>query len=836
MSDLSLMLPLVLARERSRDERFAALADLAGLAGDPTAVAVLLDLAAAESDAAMRLAMLEAVAAIDITRIPDRVTHAAAWAGIAARETAAELRLLAVLRLDACGRSGCPGITDLLAGLAVHELDPDIRLAALRALHGPISDAAADQLARYAPRATPGEDGLLLTLAHSMPDQAGQRVLAALLAPSRSAVTRTAAAAELRTRTRLQPEALTALAELLAVQPDEDSLRWAIATLSDATSIDPGLLGGILTLATTTPARAGILAALRDRLDSTPGLASRIEDAVAAASASPLWLAAIDLLAPTGRDRIPLLGLAAPSPATRAAALAWAEEAVATRPEPVIAAVARQLPQEALAHLRMRQAAILASAAVIPAEAGPALVARLQRENIPEVRHDMCWALLRCLIGPGPVRLELMSMLATVLGEPATPPDLRRAISVHLQRTASGTGGGDCVPALLAALDQAGSLDEIEELDRLIRTLQPDPSRHAALTHGLMRRYHHLFPRDPFTQWARDIAAAAKAGSLPSTAVLETVRLTGASWLLEGIDFAGDKDLLIDTIRSAINGDRGLDADRAIREAYQQKTIRKRDLAEIVRLVAFRPRWHHLAQQALDICDKEKVITPALVEAAWPVLLCDPNSSIAYNITEHFSKHATDPDIVARTRASCTPAAFLPSLLQDTDPDYHGKPWPIFVLLSACGPEAVASVFTSIPPHPEFHLALINTLRSSQRGRRDDAPVMRAAALMWRSIAGQPGLARLRRELAHLLTGNRPARPRQHTGLEDRSRVWNDYVAKAGLQALEAPMPEIGAELWIDFCQQLSPAPGQPPAKLPPVPSGVSLEHLRRLWPFATPP
>ena len=89
-------------------------------------------------------------------------------------------------------------------------------------------------------------------------------------------------------------------------------------------------------------------------------------------------------------------------------------------------------------------------------------------------------------------------------------------------------------------------------------------------------------------------------------------------------------------------------------------------------------------------------------------------------------------------------------------------------------------------------------------------------------------------ELGRMLSGNKPARPRQHTGGEERSRIWNDYVAKVGLQALAAPMPEIGAELWIDFCQQLSPGPGLPPAKLPAVPSGVSLEHLRAKWPFTT--
>jgi hypothetical protein len=839
MSDLSTMLPLLLARERNQADRLAALADLAGLVGDPAAVATLLELAGTEPDGAVRLIMLQTVAAVDITRLTGRDAHAAAWAEIAARETMPELRLLAVHRLDACGRSGVMGVADLLVGIVVHELDPDIRLAALQNLSGPLSEEAAGQLAAYAPRAAPGEDSLLLALTRTMPDQAGQRVLAALLTSSRPATLRSAALAELRTRTRLQPEALAALTAILAQQPDEESLRWAIAALSDASYVDPALLDLILMLATAMPERSGILSALRDRLDCVPDLAGRIEDTVAASPTSQLWLSAIALFAPTGRDRLPLLGLSSPSAATRAAALAWAEEAVLSRPEQVIAGLARQLPNEPLAHLRMRQAAILAAAAVIPSEAGQALVARLQTESIPSVRHDLCWALLRCQFEPGAVRLQLMAVLAIVLGEPATPPDLRRAISAHLQRVAAGTSGSDCVPALLAALEQADSLDEVEELDRLIRTLQPDASRHAALTHGLMRRYHHLFPRDPFTQWARDIAAAAKAGNLPSSAVIETVRLTGAAWLLEGINFAGDKDLLVNTIRTAINADRGLDAERAIREAYQQKTIRKRDLAEIVRLVAFRPRWHHLAQQALKICQTEKVMTPALVEAAWPVLLCDPNSSFAHTITEHFTEHAADPEIAARTRASCTPSAFLPWLLQDTDPDYHGKPWPIFVLLAACSPEAVANAFTAIPPHPRFHIALINSLRLRQRGVMsywEHAQVMRAAALMWRSIAGQPALIQLRRSLAYLLTGNRPAHPRQHTGLEDRSRVWNDFVAKAGLQALEAPMPEIGAELWIDFCQQLSPAPGQPPAKLPPVPSGISLDHLRRQWPFPNMP
>lgn len=836
MSDLSLLLPAVLARERGVAERLAALADLAGLAGDPEAVAVLLQLAADEPDERLRTALLAAVAAVDITRLPDRDGHAAAWAVIAAREPAPALRLLAVERLAGCGHGGDAAIV----ALAVDDLDPAVRLAAWRALVDaarPPEDAAAG-IAAYAPRASPDEAAILLRLVPALPDAAGQAVLAALLAPTLPAGLRAAAAAGLRSRTRPGPEARAALRSLIAAQPDDETLRWAVAALTAATTVDAALLADVLALATATPSRAGILAALAAHLDADPALTGRIEDAVLASTSSALWQAAIALLGQGTSARVPLAGLAAPSAATRAAALAWAEEAVATRPEAVIAALARHLPREPLAHLRLRQAALLAGASVVPAEAGAALVARLQRESIPGLRHDLCQALLVCRIPPGPERAALLAAFAAILGEPETPPGLREALSAHLQRLAAESGGADCLPALLAALAQAGSLDEIERLDRLVRALEPDPTRHAALTHGLMRRYHHIFPQDPLTQWARDIAAAAKAGALPPTAVLETVRLTGASWLLEGTDFAGDRDLLLASVRSAIAADRSLDAERAIREAYEQKTIRRSDLAGIVRLVAFRPRWHHLADQVLRICRSEQVATPALVEAAWPVLLCDPGSDLAYAIAEHFSEHAADPAIAARARASCVPAEFGPWLLVTSDPDYTGRAWPIFTILAACGPDAVAAAF-ALPPHAAFHLGLAEALRSRQRGASSywkHPRIMRAAAQLWRACAGDPALARLRLGLGRLLTGNRPARPRQHTGGDEGSRVWNDFVAGAGLAALEPPMPEIGAELWIDFCQQLAPAPGQPPAKLPPVPSGVSLEHLRRQWPFPAGP
>lgn len=839
MTDLALMLPLVLARERADADRLVALTDLAGLAADPAAVAVLLDLAADEPSLVVRGAMLRAVAAVDITRLPDRAAHAAAWAGIAARETAVELRSLAVTRLADAGLAGEAGVAELLAALIGAELDGGVRSAALSALIGVarLSEAAAGELASYAARSTTAEAGQLLQLAPRLPDAAGQRLWAALLVPTRPPAVRAAAAEALRGCTSLRAEAMAALVAQLELQPDETGLRWAIAALEGVSTLPAGLLASILSLATALPSRAGILQALRERLDASPDLATRIEDAVLASDSSALWQEAIALLSPGGRDRVALAGLASPAAATRSAALAWAESAPPARAEAVVAAVAQQLPCEALAGLRLRQAAILAAAKVVPAEAAERLVAHLAVETIPEIRRDLAWALFRCQIGSGPARSGLLAQYSALLTDPTTPTDLAHAISLHLQRVATENGDASCVPALLTALAQAGSLDEVERLDRIVRTLEPDLNRHATLTYGLMRRHHHMFPQDPLTQWARDIRDGAKAGALPPSAVLETVRLTGASWLLEGGAFAEDKELLLSTIRSAILADRSLDAERAIREAYEQKSIRKRDLAEIVRLVAFRPRWHHLADRAIRICVAEKVITPALIDAAWPILLGDPASDLAYSIAQHFAEHAADPHLSARTRASCIPSEHRPFLLADANPDYTGKSWPIFTILIAAGADAVAQVFTGIAPDAGFHGGLITALRSRQRKGMaywEHHQVMLAAATMWRSIAGEPALAGLHRELGRMLTGNKPARPRQHTGGEERSRIWNDYVAKAGLQALAAPMPEIGAELWIDFCLQLSPGPGQPPAKLPAVPSGVSLEHLRAKWPFAT--
>lgn len=839
MHTTAALLPALLSRARPEAERLAALADLAGSVHGQEVIDALLAIARDEPAQAVRGAILELVAGTAITRISDRAAHADAWLAIAASETVVSLRRLAVRRLVDAGLATGTAATDFLAGVLVHELDADVRAVCLAGLNAAtqLSTEAIASLVAYAPRASAAEDAQFLAIAPRLPAAAGQAILGALLAPTRPTVVRTAAAAALRSYTRLEAGAHAALLELLRLRPDEATLQWALAALQDAAGIDPAVLAAVVELAVSGPDRADMLRVLRQRLDASAGLLAQIESAVLASTSAVLWREAIPLFAAAGRDRVPLAALGAPAASVRAAALDWAEEAAAARREILIAPLAAQLPREPIAALRVRQAWILAHASALPEAAGAALLDHLTDEDHPDVRNGLGWALLRWRIPAEPGRGRLLGVFTTLLGDPTTPGELVRALAAHLRRLAVEAGGDDLAEILVLLIEQAGSLTEVKELDSLVRSLVPDGARHALRKHALMRRYHQQFPQDPLTQWARDIAAGAAAGTLPGSAVLETVRLTGATWLLEGAAFASDRDLLLTSVRRAISADQSRYAESAIREAYEQKTIRKRDLAGILRLVATRPSFHHLGQQAIDICKRERLITPEIVDAAWPVLLYHADGNLDFNIVDHFAPLAAAGDavIAERARASCTPALHRIHQLGNADPAYTGRIWPIFTLLLASSPDAAVPLFRDLPPDPVFHGDLLVAMRQRPRHTKPaqhSLAVMSAAAAMWRSLADRRELSELRRELARFLTGNRLPRPRQHTGGDLDSRAWNEFIDQAGLGALTAPLPEIGAELWLDLCARLEPAPGKPPVTFPSIPHGISLEHLQRKWPY----
>jgi hypothetical protein len=731
MTEKQDVLFLVLAPERSPEERLASLLDLRDYLSDEEVVLALAAAARTETSTEVRSAMLGVLVDVDLTRLTRREELLDALMAFSALEPEPELRLAATRRLAGLAASS-PAIPDLLAENLLYDLSPDIQRACIAGIAA-CPTRGRSVVERVIAAANAVQRSVrhdLLGLYEQLERADMEAGLLALLDPLEAEALRRAILDGLGRLPSLSPAIGPPLLAYLAAESDPDLRALAVRVLSDGVRTTPELLGSVLDAVRRTPEDAPLLYAFWGHLFSFPDAVSQLRQLFEKSGSTRVKLYLLRLLADS--QAIPLFtaALGDPSPWVRAQAAELCSRHGRGHPE-VGRALAERIPEEGITSLRVRMIEVVDTLGTLDHTAEETLLHWIPRETFPGARTALAGALTRVAITDAN-RTDLLGAYLAVLTDPLAGDEVTKRVGERLAAF-EYRNEPELAECLMALMDRSTDLREVERLHTRLRTLQPDPATLLPVIRRLFYRFAGVYPQAPLDAWLRELVDAAAANPELQAEVPYLVRLTGASWLLEKAAPAAQKAVILPAILEAIRKGQPGEAERLLAEAYEHRTLRKSDAVALFREVLSYHDAYPLLGSILRILREVGVVTEEIVDRCLGWLGRFPAAPAARDVVEYLrAMGPLEPSWAERLDAAfCAErynqfaVAYLsadrrypptPVWSEPWRPPSELREWPLAELFFAQAPaEAIAArlegpVVAGGLPHHSFHLLVLARL------------------------------------------------------------------------------------------------------------------------------
>jgi hypothetical protein len=831
-------LALVLATERTAEERIGSLAALAGYLADDEALVALAGAARTEGTASVRAAMFSLVANADpsqLVGLPEVVEVIEAFSAL---EPETPLRLAANQCLGRLGPSH-PSAWDVLAENLLYDLDPDIQAACLHGLAKCTrkTPALVDQLVAYARQAPPALRPALVHIYGQLGRDGFESGLTALLDPLEDEALRRQVLSALGRLPSLTPAVAGPLAAYFQAEQVPELRQAALDLLCAGAQSDPAVLLDVLEAVAAIPEEAGLLRAFCDRLGSLPGAVHELQALFGSSGSTRVKLYLMQLLAGSGTIALFTTALGDSSALVRAEAVRLCTLRGREQPDLVGSALARRIPDEPSPWLRGRMIAALANLGPLSTQIGDFVVGWLPREVAPDGRRALAEVLPQVALTDSN-RPDCLRAYLDVLRDPMFEPELKQKAAQRL-RSFEYRGGpemAECLAVLLESVTDAGELDSLYEQ---LRSLQVAPDRMLALVHKLFYRFVGSYPQAPLDDWARQLGDAASHDEALRAEIPYLVGLTGATWLLGHAGAADQKSAIAPAILDAIRKGTFNEPQRLLADAYEKRSLRKSDAISLFNtLISYHPTYP-LVDALLEIFRQTGIADEDLLERCLNLVTDFPGATVAYRVTEYLKEMGPGvPAWAGRLDAAFSPEGLERYLLAVGEPDrtypeppdwehYWSGPnerrdWPVAPLFLSQAPIDVVAGKLDLPwdadawpAHRSLHCIVLAHLYAKDRL----APSELAA------------IGRLAR---------RSVRPSEAALVHDRALYvyngkWPEFARSTGGGSLDPELARMAAEVWVELCQRHhSLGPGtvvRDPAPLP----AMDLDHAQATWALGGP-
>jgi hypothetical protein len=838
MTDVTVLLDLALSSERTAEDRIRSLRALEPLLHDESVVRHLMAAARTEASVEVRSALFAAVTSVDVTRLADRAAFVDTLAYFATLEPESSLRARAIERLGALAEGEA-----IIAETLVCDLDDAVQLACLEALHlSRKAPETVEAILSYARRAPGWSLPSLLVLLRELERPQAQAAFVLLLTPWTNPPVQMAALNHLAAYPWLEPATATALTEYIGVRPDPPLAQRALDILLAKEDLDPATFERLVERLASPPDLAALfdherlVTAFRDRLGSRPELAGRLTDLVLTTSSSRLKLRIMAVLAPARMPEVFIALLADANPMVREAAVAWCSEHLAEHTDLLSPALAAAIPNEPLPRLRHAMVAAFLASGRKGSAVERELVAWFEQENDPRIQATL-GAVLPTIAVTDENRSAILAAYRTVLTDPVFDDGLKAVVTERL-RSFAYRDEPQLVACLQSLLEGATDIERVDELHAQLRRLEPDLDVMVPTLLTLFYRFVHHYPREPLHGWLRDFRDAASRLDHVREQIPYIVRLTGATWILDGADAGARKQALLPAFMDAVRQDAFMGPQRLLAEAYQSRTLRRRDLLAIFERIVDWPGQEALLQQVFAIMRDAKLVTPEVVERCLQTLADRPGGYATYEILR-FVEHAGPQELGYRERivGLFTQEAYTRYCLMDGSPrDIRDLPrtwhdwewqswrlmhdgWPVASLYFALDPRSEMRALVASPPAAGVpavttiqYLVLSHWWSKTLELEEDD---YLALGRLMATTAGDPSM-RLLRERALCLF----------------SRRWNAWVGARRGKPLPVQLATMAADAYAELCG-LHPTYGAGAKEAFPKPlRGLDLDRLAERWPL----
>jgi hypothetical protein len=784
------LLLALIGEERSIEERLRALEDLRDFLGDREIALALASLYPNEKSIRVRRALLDAAVGCPETT-PALVEF---FYTVIAREPEAELRLAALRRVAQFG-----GSEELLVECLRNDLNEAIQAECLKGLAraGRPGEKTMTALHEFAPHAPAALKPILLDLFEG--DGVG---LSELLDPADPPELKLVVLEKI---SRLPAPPARPLTEFVRREPSRDLRLRALGILMQRTDADPE------------PALEEP-ELVKDRIGSIPGLSDRLASAFKTARSTRLKLALLE-----GLDRLDvcLQALADPSPAVRRVGVEGALRRVHRDAGAVARALIEAIPREPLGSLRE---AMIRGLYALP-EAEGFLIAWFERETDPRAERALAAALLRVAVTEEN-RAALLRIYLRILQEPLFDPAARDEILEKLSAYAH-RNEPELKRALVGLLERAPDLDLAERVDRLLRIVEPDPSRLIEPRLRAFYRFAGRYPIDPLVEWLREFRSLAAQSPDVKRQIPWLAAVTGADWILDAADSPASSEAgarILEWIRrGSIRGAR-----ETLREAYGTRALKKKDLIELLRNQLnhrLAPHNSHpLLDDVLKIMADVKLAPPEAVDLCFDHLRDFPGGTAEHSLRTYLDRTGPHEDRLeaeftaegyrrfCRTDADARDPTRRPSSWGDSD---HWRAWHTQWTLGDMARESLKEwralahrgiqepIDPRTPCQQSFHYYLLHQLWRSPE----------------RSVGERTAIGRLMRAV-RTIQGYELLFDRALFLFCDR---WSETTG-----ATTPEFAQLAAEAFVEQLRRHR----ENAAGLPQLLPGMDVDHLRRVWPW----
>jgi len=834
------ILAVVLAEDRDPRERIVALRALGDYLHDEEVVFALVEAARKERTVSVRAAMLDVLLTLDITWLTRRDEYLETVIAFSALEMEPALRAAAVRRLatlapaDATARA-------VLAENLVQDLDEEVQRYCLAGLAGcPIKEPlVVDRLLAYARQAPPTLREDLLRVYAQLDCAYFEAGLLALLNPLETAPLRHRILTLLEGLPSLSRTVAEPLLAYLHAEPLPDLRELAVRILANGVQASPDLLEAVLDAVQASPEEAALLQAFWNRLCAMPEAIPKLQALFRTTGSQQVKLYLLQLLDESEVVALFTAAIGDLGPWVRLAAVRWCKRHARQYSGAISQALATRIPVEHITHLRAEMIGVLGAVGRLDAATERAIVRWLPEEVSPEAQQILASILPEVAV-TDENRGEILRAYLKVLREPFFDEALKAKVGERL-RAFSYQDEPDLIACLVALLERATDLIEVERLYAQLSALQQDFLSLASLVRNLFYRFIGQYPQALLDQWLRSLANASAQRPDIRAEIPYMVRLTGASWILDKAAPDAQKAALLPTLLEAVRHNRTLlDAQCLLDDAYKRRTLRKSDAIALFKELLTYHDQYPLLDSVLRMLQEAKIVTADIVESSLLWLCRFPGASATYNVQQYLlAMGPLEPSYVERLSLAFSAETYRRFCLLCAGTDRHLTPprgwdeywsppfglrdWPIAALYFAqASPEALADKLDTAPidragEDVAQSFAYLILAHLNRRQSLDEPLLLAVGRLMRRSSS----------------------RPEAET-LYDRAlnafdRHWPAFSQTGRGTPLHPELARMAAEAFVALCVRryaLGPAVVErDPAPL----TGMDLDHCRAIWPLSTP-
>jgi len=475
-----------------------------------------------------------------------------------------------------------------------------------------------------------------------------------------------------------------------------------VEILYNAVRAEPEVLQRIIQRLQACQDQTGLLYAFRDRLGALPAFQESLQQLFGASNSSALKLAILELLKNTEKIAFLAAALADASPWVRQKAIDICQGCIRLYDLELSRVIINRIAEEPLADLRRSLLKLLGKLQRKPREVEDFLLEWFFRETNPQIALEMAGNIPEVVL-----TVENQQLLANaylkILREPFYPAALKRLITRRLQSFAFQEH-----PALLECLkellEQAADLGTVREIYPLLENFEPDPGKHLSLIRRLFYRFIGAYPTEPLKQWVRDFQSLAPYDATLRQEIPYIIKLTGEVGLLDVVEPEQQQNRLVPAILEALRDNQEQEAGRLLEEAYQRRTLGKREVLGLYqRLLNYHDRYP-LLNGLLRIMTEERIGGAEVLDAGLRFLSAFPDSDAAYGVQCYLEQvGVTELSYPEQMRQALSPQNYYRYCLAHTVPqDQNSVPqswedsrhwrvlyphWPVVELFLAQEPE-----------------------------------------------------------------------------------------------------------------------------------------------------